>query len=150
MQRGTGHEKERGACPTTREPGKGGKSMAMIEKPIRLIGSLGEQEVTALFDSGASVSCIRPETARRLEQPIEMRVPLRISTTDEKTFMEVRERVSLEFDMDECRFFTEFFLVPGLAEEAIIGATTLQQWRFKLDFEHDEVVIDPRVTRMRI
>ena len=33
----------------------------------------------------------------------------------------------------------EFSIVPGLNEEAIIGVTTMQKWRIKLDFEHDTV-----------
>jgi hypothetical protein len=41
-------------------------------------------------------------------------------------------------------------LIPGLSEEAIIGAKTLQAWRMKLDFEQDEVIIDPRVTKLRL
>jgi len=124
--------------------------MGMVEKRIRLIGRLGEYETAALFDSGASVSCIRPDVAACLDQPIPIRVPLRVSTADENTFLEVTECVSLEFDIGDCRFFTEFFLVPSLAEEVIIGASTMEQWRFKLDFEREEVIVDPRVTRMRI
>jgi len=26
----------------------------------------------------------------------------------------------------------------------------MQKWRFKLDFEADEVIIDPRVTKLRL
>ena len=103
-----------------------------------------------MFDSGASVSCIRPELARELEQPIPLRIPLQISTAEDKTFMPVDKKVSLDFFIDNLRFFTEFFLIPGLSEDVIIGAVTMQQWRFKLDFEKEEVIIDPRVTRMRI
>ena len=124
--------------------------MAIIERKILLSGPLGKREVTALFDSGASSSCIRPELARELEQPIPVEPPLKISTTDEKTFMEVNQEVVLHFYIDDLRFSSEFYLVPGLTEEVIIGATTMQQWRFKLDFEKEEVIIDPRVTRMRI
>jgi len=39
---------------------------------------------------------------------------------------------------------------PGLSIQLIIGAKTMQAWRFKLDFEADEVIIDPRVTRLRL
>ena len=124
--------------------------MSIIEKTIRLEGPLGEKEVTALFDSGASVSCIRPELAVELEQPIPLRTPRRISTADKDHYMEMKEVVILTFYIKGYRFETHFFLVPELAEEVIIGATTLQQWRFKLDFEKEEVIIDPRVTRMRI
>jgi len=31
-----------------------------------------------------------------------------------------------------------------------MGAATMQKWRFKLDFEKEEVLIDPRVLRLRI
>ncbi len=64
--------------------------------------------------------------------------------------MMVGEEVALTFYIDDLRFSTEFYLVPDLSEEVIIGAITMQQWRFKLDFEKEEVIIDPRVTRMRI
>ena len=124
--------------------------MSIIEKKLRLEGPLGEKEVTALFDSGASVSCIRPDIAEALEQPIPLRTPLQISTADKKNSMMVGEEVALTFYIDNLRFSTEFYLVPDLSEEVIIGAITMQQWRFKLDFEKEEVIIDPRVTRMRI
>jgi hypothetical protein len=32
----------------------------------------------------------------------------------------------------------------------IISAATLQKWRMKLDFEADEVIIDSRVTKLRL
>ena len=124
--------------------------MSIIEKKIRLEGPLGEKEVTALFDSEASVSCIRPDIAEALERPITLRTPLQVSTADDKTFIIVNAEVALTFYIDEHRFSTEFYLVPGLSEEVIIGVSTMQQWRFKLDFEKEEVIIDPRVTRMRI
>jgi hypothetical protein len=124
--------------------------MGMIEKKLRLIGSLGERETLCLFDSGASVSCIRPDIARDLERPISLHKPFRISTADEKTFMEVQEQVFLEFYIDDFLLFSDFFLVPGLTEEAIIGALTLQQWRLKLDFDREEVIVDPRAVRLRI
>ena len=124
--------------------------MSIIERKIRLEGPLAEKDVTALFDSGASVSCISPELAKELEQPIPLRIPLIITTADKKNSIPVNEKVSLEFYIDGYRFWTEFFLVPDLSEDVIIGTTTLQQWRFKLDFENDEVIINPRVTRMRI
>ena len=124
--------------------------MSIIEKKLRLEGPLGEKEVTALFDSGASVSCIRPDIAEMLEISIPLRKPLQISTADEDNSMSVNEKVDLEFYIGEYHFWTEFFIVPKLTEEVIIGAITMQQWRFKLDFENEEVIIDPRVTRMRI
>ncbi len=40
--------------------------MAVIEKRIKLRGSKGAVEVTAIFDSGATYSCIHPELAKKL------------------------------------------------------------------------------------
>jgi hypothetical protein len=39
--------------------------MAVIEKKIKLRGSRGEAEVVAVFDSGATYSCIQLELARK-------------------------------------------------------------------------------------
>ncbi|MEO0106793.1 MAG: hypothetical protein ABIL46_05640, partial [candidate division WOR-3 bacterium] len=41
--------------------------MAVIEKKIKLKGSKGEAEIVAIFDSGATYSCIQPELAKELE-----------------------------------------------------------------------------------
>ena len=124
--------------------------MSIIEKKLRLKGPLGEREVIVLFDSGASVSCIRPELAEELEQPIPLYPPMQISTANEVDSIIVDKLVALAFYIGDLRFVSDFYLVPKLTEEVIIGVSTMQQWRFKLDFEKEEVIIDPRVTRMRI
>ena len=41
----------------------------------------------------------------------------------------------------------EFMVVPNLSEDAIIVATTMQKWRIKLDFEHNTVIIDPKIAK---
>jgi hypothetical protein len=42
----------------------------------------------------------------------------------------------------------EFLVVPGLSEEVIIGASAMQKWRLKLDFEYDRVIVDPSVAKL--
>lgn len=123
----------------------------MIEQRIRLEGALGDREVTALFDSGTSVSCIRPDVVEHVGEPVRLRTPLRVDIAHMRAhFKEIRDRVALDFYIGEYRFASEFYLVPGLAEEVVIGAATMRQWRFKLDFEREEVIVDPSVTRMRM
>jgi len=39
-------------------------------------------------------------------------------------------------------------VIEGMNNGVIIGVKTLQAWRLKLDFEHDEIIIDPRVTKL--
>lgn len=44
----------------------------------------------------------------------------------------------------------EFLVIPGLSEEAIIGAATMQKWRIKLDFENVRVIVDPKVAKLQL
>jgi hypothetical protein len=62
--------------------------------------------------------------------------------------MEITHRTTLDFYHEEVRLSDEFLAVPGLSEEVIIGAATMQKWRLKLDFENDKVIVDPRVARL--
>ncbi|MDI6792391.1 MAG: retropepsin-like aspartic protease [bacterium] len=124
--------------------------MAVMEKTVRLVGSKGKKEVPALFDSGSTYSCIQPALAKRLGKPEALPEPMEFGTAKKKEKLTATERVSLNFHLNGYRFSDEFMLIPWLAEEAIIGAATLQKWRMKLDFEHDEVIIDPRVTKLRL
>ncbi|HEY67902.1 MAG TPA: retroviral-like aspartic protease [Thermoflexia bacterium] len=124
--------------------------MAIIEREVRLVGSKGEEVLIGLFDSGATYSCIDRDLAQRLETLVPLPSPLSLETAEKGRTVEVKERVSLDFHLDGYRFSDEFMIVPHLANQLIIGAATMQKWRFKLDFENDEVIIDPRVTRLRL
>lgn len=122
--------------------------MAVIQKPIRLVGSKGSQEEVALFDSGATYSCIQPELARKLEITVPLPEPMDFGTAKGGETLSATERVSLNFYLDGYRFSDEFMLIPGLSQPVIIGAKTMQGWRMKLDLEADAVIIDPRVTHL--
>lgn len=124
--------------------------MAAIEKKMKLVGSKGSEEITALFDSGATYSCIQPELAAKLEIVLSLPEPMDFGTAKEGEKLQAKEVVRLNFHLDGYRFSDEFMLIPGLSEQVIIGAATLQKWRMRLDFEHDEVIIDPRVTKLRL
>ncbi len=124
--------------------------MAVIQKKIRLIGSLDKSEEVALFDSGATYSCIQPELARRLAVREPLPTPKHFGTAEKGRRVTAKERVSLDFKLNGYTFSDEFMVVPTLTERVIIGAATLQKWRMKLDFENDEVIIDPRVTKLRL
>lgn len=124
--------------------------MAVIEKQIKLRGSKGEAEVRAIFDSGSTYSCIKPELAQKLGVIELLPKLMDFGTAKEGESLRAHQRVSLNFYIDGYRFSDEFMLIPGLSEETIIGAKTLQAWRLKLDFEHDEVIIDPGVTKLRL
>ena len=124
--------------------------MAVIEKELRLAGSKGERKVKAIFDSGSTYSCIEPELAEELATVEPLPEPMDFGTAEQERKLTARERVSLNFYLDGYRFSDEFMLIPHLSEAVLIGAKTLQAWRLKLNFETDEVIIEPRVTKLRL
>ena len=73
-----------------------------------------------------------------------------VGTASAGHFIEITERISLDFYLNDVLLSDEFLVVPGLSEEAIIGAATMQKWRIKLDFEHDTVFVDPKVAKMQL
>ncbi|MEW6041962.1 MAG: retropepsin-like aspartic protease [Elusimicrobiota bacterium] len=124
--------------------------MAIIQKEIELAGSKGKIKEIALFDSGATYSCIRKELAEKLEIIVSLPEPIELGTAKEGEKLKANERISIDFHLNGYRFSDEFIVIPDLAERVIIGAKTLQAWRLKLDFENDEVIVDPRVTKLRL
>lgn len=122
--------------------------MAVIIKEIRFKGSRGEIKKEAIFDSGSTYSCIHPELAKKLEIFIPLPEPMEFSTAKEGEKVRAEERVSINFYIGKYRFSDEFMIIEGLSNGVIIGAATLQKWRLKLDFEKDEIIIDPRVTKL--
>ena len=124
--------------------------MAVIEKQIKLRGSKGEADVVAVFDSGATYSCIHPDLAKKLGKTEFLPEPKHFGTAKEKMTVTAKKRISLDFNLNGYTFSDEFMVIPNLSDDVIIGAATLQKWRLKLDFENDEVIIDPKVTKLRL
>lgn len=114
------------------------------------MGSKGEHELVGLFDSGATYSCIDRDLAREVDTLVPLPSSLPLEMVQAGKTVKVKERVALDFHLDSCCFSGEFMVVPDLSSQLIISAATMQKWRFKLDFEADEVIIDPRVTRLRL
>lgn len=121
--------------------------MSIIKLPLRYEGSKGEKVLYTLFDSGATFSCITPELADELEVTTRLRKPLEIATAARDTYLKIERRVTLDFYYNDIRLSDEFMVIPGLSEDALLGVNTLQKWRIKLDFEHDTIIIDPKVAK---
>ena len=124
--------------------------MSIIKHPLLFVGSKGEKHLYTLFDSGANLSCINPLFIGDIETPIHLGRVRRLSTASEGHYIEIKEVIRLDFYIDDVLLSDEFLLVPGLSEEAIIGVATLQKWRIKLDFEHDQVIVDPKVAKLQL
>jgi hypothetical protein len=114
------------------------------------MGSKGERHLYTMFDSGANLSCINPEFVENLELPVKLGRSRKILTAEEGAYIEVSEVIRLDFFLNDVLLSDEFLVVPGLSEEVILGAATMQKWRIKLDFEHDSVFVDPRVAKMQL
>lgn len=119
----------------------------IIKIPVRYEGPNGDKVLYTLFDSGSSFSCINPEHVKDLAEPTKMRTPIEVETAGAGNRIVINERTTMDFYIQDIHMFDDFMVVPGLTEDVIIGATTMQKWRLKLDFEHDIVVVDPRVAR---
>jgi len=121
--------------------------MSIIKLPMLFEGSLGEKTLYALFDTGATFSCISAEAVEGLETLLKMRHPLQVSTAAVGHYLEIKHRVALDFYYNDIRLSDEFMVVPSLSEDVILGVNTFQKWRIKLDFEHDTIIVDPKVAK---
>ena len=120
----------------------------IIRIPIAFKGSLGEQKLYALFDTGSTYSCIREDLAAQVGLLDRLPESRYFGTASENQDLKVENGMRLDFEVNEINLSDEFMVVPRLSEEVIIGATTMQKWRIKLDFEHDAVIIDPKVAKL--
>ena len=121
--------------------------MSIIKLPLHFEGSKGEATFYSLFDSGASFSCITPECAEQIANFEKLWKPLEIATASVGHYLKIKDRITVDFYYNDIRMSDEFMVIPGLSEDVIIGANTLQKWRIKLDFEHDTVIVDPKVAK---
>jgi predicted aspartyl protease len=124
--------------------------MSTLKLPLLFAGTKGEKILYTLFDSGANLSCIDEKCLENLEIAVHLGRKRRLATASEGHFIEISQRVTLDFYIDDVLLSDEFLVVPNLSEEAIIGAATLQKWRIKLNFEDDKVEVDPKVAKLQL
>jgi predicted aspartyl protease len=130
----------------------------IIERDLEFRGSKGCAVFRTLFDTGATYSCIRPQCAETIAIMESLPDPLDVETASQGNYLSggpaaglrIEQAARLDFYIDGLRLTDEFMVVPGLSEQAIIGATTLQKWKIKLDFEHDAVITDPRSAKLKL
>jgi hypothetical protein len=124
--------------------------MSILKLPLRFEAPKIDKVIYTLFDSGANLSCIHPDQVEELAALVELPAPRLIATAGERHFIRVTHRVTLDFYINDVLLSDEFLVVPGLSEDAIIGAATMQKWRIKLDFDSEKVVVDPKVAKMQL
>lgn len=124
--------------------------MSVIKLPLLYVGNTGEKVLYTLFDSGANLSCIHPDLVHEIGTALPLGRVRKLTTASEGHFIEITQVIRLDFYIEDILLSDEFLVVPGLSEEAVIGAATLQKWRIKLDFEHDTVHVDPKVAKLQL
>jgi len=124
--------------------------MSIIKLPLRFEGSQGEKIIYTLFDSGANLSCINPDQIEGLTVLDKLFEPRMLATAGEGHYIKVTHRTTVDFFVNDVHLSDEFLVVPGLSEDAVIGAATMQKWRIKLDFDTEKVVVDPKVAKMQL
>jgi predicted aspartyl protease len=116
--------------------------MSIIKLPLLYEGSQGEKHLYTLFDTGATFSCISPESAEGLGNSEKLYRPMEVATAAVGVYLKITHRISVDFYINDVRLSDEFYIIPSLSEDAILGVNTFQKWRIKLDFEHDTVIVE--------
>lgn len=124
--------------------------MGLVIKELEIEGDLGKRNVETLFDSGASQSLIRKDMVTGIATVINLPHPIRFEMGDGKATIEAKELANLFIAINGYTINDQVIVVEELGDEMIIGARTMQGWRIKLDLENEEVIIDPKVMRMRL
>ena len=119
----------------------------ILRKEIEILGSKGSRKVVALFDSGATYSIISQPIAQEVEIFTPLPQPKKLKTAD-SNIITITHRVSLDFKINGITLSDEFLVFEKLPEDVIIGAKTMQAWRIKLDFEKEDVIINPEVAKL--
>ena len=123
--------------------------MGIIEKKLLLKGSKGEIEIDAIFDSGATYSFIKKEHAEKLEILATLPELMEFGTAKEGEKLVAKQHIGIFFYMNGDQFLDNFIVIEDLSDDVIIGTSTMQRWRMKLDFEKEDVIYDPKVTKLR-
>jgi hypothetical protein len=123
--------------------------MSVITKDIEIAGDKGRRKIHTLFDSGATYSFIRKTIAEEIATLLKYPAP-KVFTLGNKSQMEATHRTAFEIIIDGLTISDEVVVADELAEDFIIGASTMQKWRIKLDMEKEEVIIDPNVTELKL
>lgn len=127
-----------------------GNKMGEIMEKVRLVGSKGEVEVTALFDSGATYSFMKREIAEQIENVVSLTRALSFQTANPDAPVAPSGRIAVDFVIDGVWYSDEFLVLDRTTEELIIGASTMQKWGIKLDMEQEKVELTRRDYKLRL
>ena len=120
----------------------------MIKILLLFKGSKKEKKLYSSFDLRSTYSFIRNDLAGEMGISDKLPKPIYFDIPSENQYLKVESGMRLNFEINDVTLSDEFMIVPTLSEEIIIGVTTMQKWRIKLDFEQDKIIVDPKVARL--
>jgi len=118
--------------------------LGLIIKEHTITGNRGSDTARVLYDSGASKSFIRAGIAKILGDTGTAVETLTFMMADGQVGFTADSIMNLAVDAEGIRLTHNFYVVEDLAEELVIGADIMQQWKIVLDLENETVSIDPR------
>ena len=125
--------------------------MGIIIKEVEIIGDKGKGKAKILFDSGATNSLIRRDIAEKISSLTKWSEPVDFTLGDGKTVVKSEFYTALQININGNKIPGQLFhVVENIEEELILGADAFQRWKFKLDFEKEDVIIDKNVLRLRL
>ncbi len=124
--------------------------MSTIRLPLMFIGSIGEMTLNTLFDLETPSSFINSAYLSRMEVPVKLGRARKLIISGDDHSILIEKVVRLDFYINDILLSDEFFIVPGLHEEAIIGAATMRKWRMRPDLLNNTIIVDPGVARHQL
>lgn len=124
--------------------------MSIITKNIKISGDKGTIFIDMLVDTGASYSFIRKDKAKEVATILRLPEPMKFELAQEKQYLEVKERIIIDFFVNGDRLSDEFLVADNLSEESILGAKTMQAWKIKIDMEKEDIVLENGVGKLKL
>jgi len=122
--------------------------MGLVRKNLLVMGDKAEKEIDVLFNSGAIASFIKEDIANSLATFINLPVPKEFKLADNESKIKIKNIVHLDFKINGFTLWDEIFVAKTLPVDMIIGAKTMQAWKIKLDFEKENIIINPKAVEL--
>jgi hypothetical protein len=124
--------------------------MSLIKLPLKFEGAKGDDIFTVLFDGNNVLSFINESKANTIAYLITLFKPRRVLIKNINQFVEIKNVIVVDFFINNIQLSDEFFVVPNLSADVIIGEATMRKWRMKLDFDSNKVIVDPKVEKLQL
>lgn len=123
--------------------------MTTFTQPLIFVAQDREKHVDAVFDNQISLSCINPSYLKSLGISDDAIPAYHMpGTFCDDSKMTVPGAVRLEFYLNDVLLKDDFYVIPGLSVDAIIGASTIKKWHVQLDDANGAAFVDPRMVNM--